>query len=326
MFSSKRLISLSVLSTFLTLASALPIEPPTCSTTRVVQSGDTCEAIANAAGIPVSTLLANNPAVNSGCTNLFIGQVLCTAIQAAQAGDTCEAIASAAGIPVSTLLANNPAINSGCTNLFIGQILCTAVQTTSPPPTQTATATATPTPTPPTCSTTRVVQPGDTCEAIANAAGISVSTLLANNPAINSGCTNLFIGQVLCTASPTTPRPRDSTGTCSTTRVVQSGDTCEAIAKAAGISVSTLLANNPAVNSGCTNLFIGQVLCIANQPTQPPPPPATCNTTRVVQAGDTCEAIANAAGIPVLTLLANNPASTQAAPTSSSARFCAPPR
>ncbi|KAI0295011.1 hypothetical protein BC826DRAFT_1175232 [Russula brevipes] len=312
MFSSKRLISLSVLSTFLTLALALPIEPPTCSTTRVVQSGDTCEAIANAAGIPVSTLLANNPAVNSGCTNLFIGQVLCTANQptqpppppttcsttrVVQAGDTCEAIANAAGIPVSKLLANNPAVNSGCTNLFIGQVLCISSQTTPPPPP----------PPPTTCSITRVVQAGDTCETIANAASISVSTLLANNPAINSGCTNLFIGQVLCTAGQTiTTQPPPPPTTCSTTRVVQAGDTCEAIANAAGIAVSTLLANNPAVNPGCSNLFIGQVLCIANKPTQPPT--CTCSTTRVVQSGDTCSAIANFVGIPLSTLLANNPA------------------
>lgn len=46
-----------------------------CNTVHVVESGDFCAGIAGEAGISVDTLLANNPNVNSGCTNIAIGEV-----------------------------------------------------------------------------------------------------------------------------------------------------------------------------------------------------------------------------------------------------------
>ncbi|EGN92962.1 hypothetical protein SERLA73DRAFT_98526 [Serpula lacrymans var. lacrymans S7.3] len=52
-----------------------------CNTTFVMQSGDTCSTIAAGAGIPISTLLTNNPNVNPICNDLYPGEVLCTASQ-----------------------------------------------------------------------------------------------------------------------------------------------------------------------------------------------------------------------------------------------------
>ena len=46
---------------------------------HVVQAGDTCAAIAQAAGTTLDILLANNPNVNPGCSNIRPGEVLCTA-------------------------------------------------------------------------------------------------------------------------------------------------------------------------------------------------------------------------------------------------------
>ena len=46
-----------------------------CTTVVTIQSGDSCSSIATTAGIPVSTLLANNPNVNSDCTNIYPGEV-----------------------------------------------------------------------------------------------------------------------------------------------------------------------------------------------------------------------------------------------------------
>ena len=46
-----------------------------CTTVVTVQSGDSCSSIATAAGIPVSTLLANNPNVNTNCANIYPGEV-----------------------------------------------------------------------------------------------------------------------------------------------------------------------------------------------------------------------------------------------------------
>lgn len=40
------------------------------------------------------------------------------------------------------------------------------------------------------------------------------------------------------------------------------GDVCWAIAQRFGISVATLQSWNPAINGGCTNLAIGQTLCV----------------------------------------------------------------
>ena len=68
--------------------------------------------------------------------------------------------------------------------------------TPSPPPV-TPTRTATPAPTPTAAPTTYTVQPGDTCFSISIAFGITQQQLRALNPAINSDCTNLFVGQVL---------------------------------------------------------------------------------------------------------------------------------
>ncbi|KAG1854440.1 hypothetical protein DFJ58DRAFT_727870 [Suillus subalutaceus] len=59
----------------------LGISGQDCNVTYVMQTGDTCQSVANAAGIPINTLLANNPNVNTNCTNAYPGEVLCTASQ-----------------------------------------------------------------------------------------------------------------------------------------------------------------------------------------------------------------------------------------------------
>ncbi|KAF7342671.1 hypothetical protein MSAN_02024900 [Mycena sanguinolenta] len=109
------------------------------------------------------------------------------------------------------------------------------------------------------CSPTYTVKPGDTCSAIATAKGLTLAELYSYNPSINSGCTNLAIGEVLCLGPGV-----GSGGTCTQTYTVKSGDTCSAIAAHFGLTVSQLLALNPSISSGCTNLAIGQVLCVAS--------------------------------------------------------------
>ncbi|KAJ7312741.1 hypothetical protein DFH08DRAFT_626896, partial [Mycena albidolilacea] len=104
------------------------------------------------------------------------------------------------------------------------------------------------------CGTSYTVKSGDTCSAIESSTGVSDATLHALNPSINSGCTNLQIGQVLCISS--------GSG-CTKTYTVVSGDTCSAIESRTGVSDAQLHAMNPSINSGCTNLQIGQVLCVS---------------------------------------------------------------
>ncbi|KAJ6490117.1 hypothetical protein C8R45DRAFT_202508 [Mycena sanguinolenta] len=78
---SKALTAVALLVTALAVGvSASPLElkaRQTCTATYTVVPGDTCFAIATENGITVATLEALNPSINSGCTNIFIGEVLC---------------------------------------------------------------------------------------------------------------------------------------------------------------------------------------------------------------------------------------------------------
>ncbi|KAF8512638.1 hypothetical protein JB92DRAFT_2722829, partial [Gautieria morchelliformis] len=48
-------------------------------------------------------------------------------------------------------------------------------------------------------SNTYTVVPNDTCSTVMNMAGTNATILYANNPQINSDCTNIYVGEVLCT-------------------------------------------------------------------------------------------------------------------------------
>ncbi|KAJ6507026.1 hypothetical protein C8R45DRAFT_860907, partial [Mycena sanguinolenta] len=237
-----------------------------CVQTYTVKNGDTCAAIEAATGVSDAQLHALNPAINAGCTNLGLGQTLC--LQAGtgggtgggssggcaqtytvKSGDTCAAIEAATGVSDSQLHALNPAINSGCTNLGLGQTLCL----------QAGTGGGTGGGSSGGCAQTYTVKSGDTCAAIEAATGVSDSQLHALNPAINSGCTNLGLGQTLCLQAGS---GGGSSGGCTQTYTVKSGDTCAAIEVATGVSDSQLHALNPAINTGCTNLGLGQTLCL----------------------------------------------------------------
>jgi LysM repeat protein len=113
---------------------------------------------------------------------------------------------------------------------------------------------------------TYTVVSGDTCGSIASQSGISSAELLAANPSINEGCTNLQPGQVLAipgaagggdTGGGTTATPTTSAG--GQTYTIVSGDTCFDIAASYGISVDALVAAN---NIDCDALQPGTVVQI----------------------------------------------------------------
>ncbi|KAG1726482.1 hypothetical protein EDB19DRAFT_226801 [Suillus lakei] len=108
------------------------------------------------------------------------------------------------------------------------------------------------------CDRAVTVQSGDTCDAISAANKVSTYQLAAvNSDIIDPGCGNLFVGEVLCLGI---------TGQdCNVTHVMQTDDTCDSVAIAAGIPINTLLANNPNLNTICTNVYSGEVLCTASQ-------------------------------------------------------------
>ncbi|KAJ6592655.1 hypothetical protein B0H19DRAFT_919625, partial [Mycena capillaripes] len=98
------------------------------------------------------------------------------------------------------------------------------------------------------CSQTYTVVSGDTCAVIESKTDVSDAQLHAQNPAINSGCTNLQIGQTLCISGSTG-------GGCSQTYTVVSGDTCAVIESKTGVSDAQLHAQNPAIHSACTSMI-----------------------------------------------------------------------
>ncbi|KAH9964190.1 hypothetical protein BC827DRAFT_56327 [Russula dissimulans] len=108
------------------------------------------------------------------------------------------------------------------------------------------------------CSRNGTVQNNDTCDILSARDSVSTFQLAnANKAAIDTFCDNIFPGELLCLGL----NGQD----CTTVAVVKAGDSCGTIANTAGIPVTTLLANNPNVNSGCSNIYPGEVLCTASQ-------------------------------------------------------------
>lgn len=110
------------------------------------------------------------------------------------------------------------------------------------------------------CSNSVTVNGGDSCWAISQAHGISVADIISKNPGVNSGCTNLKVGQQLCLGGSSGGGGGGSG--CSSQVTVNGGDSCWAISQAHGVSVSDILSKNSAINSGCTNLKVGQSICL----------------------------------------------------------------
>ncbi|KAF9002289.1 hypothetical protein BDQ17DRAFT_1542372 [Cyathus striatus] len=102
------------------------------------------------------------------------------------------------------------------------------------------------------CLETYTVVAGDTCDLISQKEHVSSYQLTSINYAtINSDCSNLFVGEVLCLAT--------QEENCPDVSVVHSGDSCNNIAYNSGISVTLLIENNPNVNADCTNLHPGEL-------------------------------------------------------------------
>ncbi|KAF8513317.1 hypothetical protein BU17DRAFT_53326 [Hysterangium stoloniferum] len=106
------------------------------------------------------------------------------------------------------------------------------------------------------CTCTYTIVEHDFCDSISTANNVSTFQLAVVNPSINSRCTNLMPGQQLCLGT----LGKD----CTAVHIVQEGDTCNIITSNYGLNASMLVTNNPIINSECTDIYIGQVLCVAN--------------------------------------------------------------
>jgi LysM repeat protein len=115
------------------------------------------------------------------------------------------------------------------------------------------------------CANTYTIQEGDYCDAISAAQNVSTYQLIAlNTDKVMDDCDNLQSGQTLCLATTA------ANENCGTTYVVQPGDTCDQIVQTYSISdLSILTQNNPQVGDDC-EIYIGEVLCVANDVAIPP--------------------------------------------------------
>ncbi|KAK3988829.1 hypothetical protein QBC44DRAFT_342999 [Cladorrhinum sp. PSN332] len=147
----------------------------------------------------------------------------------------------------------------------------------------------------PNCNKYHFVTPGTTCDSIVSLNGITLSQFRSWNPAVDSACTNLWLGYYVCVgvtgttflSSTVTVLPTSTTGTgwnatttvtevpiptaspmpgvigsCKKYHLVVAGDTCAYIAGANGITLAQFNSWNTFVDPACSNLWLGYTVCV----------------------------------------------------------------
>ncbi|MHA5140173.1 LysM peptidoglycan-binding domain-containing protein, partial [Oenococcus oeni] len=166
-------------------------------------------------------------------------------------GDTLTSIAKAYGTTVSAIATANNISNPDY--IYVGEVLTIGSSTS------TSTSTSTPTSSTSSSSTSSssksyTVASGDTLTSIAKAYGTTVSAIATANNISNPDY--IYVGEVLTigssTSTSTSSTSSSSTSSSSKSYTVASGDTLTSIAKAYGVSISTLAKLN---NISNTNLI-----------------------------------------------------------------------
>ncbi|KAK0199893.1 hypothetical protein DFS33DRAFT_1278320 [Desarmillaria ectypa] len=113
------------------------------------------------------------------------------------------------------------------------------------------------------CNRKYTIQEGDICDSISATHNVSTYQLATINAGyIDNACSNLHIGATICLGY--------LNEDCSDTYVVKAKDTCEDIVAKFSIDEATLYNNNPNINDKCSNIYIGEVLCVASSIAVPP--------------------------------------------------------
>ncbi|TFK95671.1 hypothetical protein BDV98DRAFT_577369 [Pterulicium gracile] len=110
----------------------------------------------------------------------------------------------------------------------------------------------------------------------------------------------VLLSAVACASAMSLPLDTRQADTCARTYTVVSGDNCNAISAVQKVPTYQLALNNPRINANCSNIYAGQVLCLAQTGKD-------CRVTHVVKAGDGCWSIFTNLDIPEATFYANNP-------------------
>ncbi|THH10376.1 hypothetical protein EW146_g8385 [Bondarzewia mesenterica] len=138
------------------------------------------------------SILAALAAVPLFAQSVFAGP--CVRSYTIQEGDICDSISAAKNVSTYQLaVINEGVINSACTNLTPGNSICIGYQGED-------------------CSTTYVVRADDTCDLVTSKTGVNSTLLYLNNPQIDQACSNLYIGEVLCTSSTVQVPPAPGNG------------------------------------------------------------------------------------------------------------------
>jgi len=109
------------------------------------------------------------------------------------------------------------------------------------------------------CTRNATVVAGDTCDSISAQYGASTFQLaLVNEATIDENCDNLVPGETICLGI--------EGYDCTEYYKVVANDTCDLIEEMYGMDNSTLYLNNPQIDPGCSNIYIGEVLCVSTTP------------------------------------------------------------
>ncbi|PGH35458.1 hypothetical protein GX50_01673 [[Emmonsia] crescens] len=183
----------------------------------------------------------------------------CTSPYVIKEGDTCVTISRDNNVSTYRLIVEN-SIDINCNLLpAAGKALCI-----------------------PRACETHQLQLADTCRTLVRDLNITMAQLLAWNPHINSGCSNLaaYTGWYFCASSPTptvpvreggnaitaAPVPPDAQGqsntNCSRWYLVEEGDYCSMISLRFSISLKDFYFLNPQVDGNCTNLWRNTSYCV----------------------------------------------------------------
>ncbi|KAL6707905.1 hypothetical protein ACN47E_003579 [Coniothyrium glycines] len=205
----------------------------------------------------------------------------------------------------------NPSITAECGGVTVGHSYCVEVSQEEPPPSNPTSSSATPSKTPVTSSTKAVITtPSPTPKPSSTAAPTTTSAP----------------GNGISTPSPAQPT---IVSNCDAFYFVKSGDTCDAIAAANGITAAQFAAWNPSAGTGCAGLWANAYACISiigHTPTSAAPSTtkpgngistptpvqsgmvSNCDSFYKVVSGDTCDVAASKNGVSSAQIISWNPA------------------
>ncbi|WP_134992253.1 muramidase family protein, partial [Oenococcus oeni] len=233
------------------------------SKSYTVASGDTLTSIAKAYGTTVSAIATANNISNPDY--IYVGEVLTIGSSTSTStsstsssstssssksytvasGDTLTSIAKAYGTTVSAIATANNISNPDY--IYVGEVLTIGSSTSTSTSSTSSSSTSS-------SSKSYTVASGDTLTSIAKAYGTTVSAIATANNISNPDY--IYVGEVLTigssTSTSTSSTSSSSTSSSSKSYTVASGDTLTSIAKAYGVSISTLAKLN---NISNTNLI-----------------------------------------------------------------------